>query len=412
MQRLLVTQIDKLMIASVCDDMTIQTVHVIEENSLLGSIYVGRVENIVSNIQAAFIEFSKGQRGYYSLKDNKKHIILNSENTDELHIGDTVLVQVSREGIRTKEPTLTGKLSLTGIYCVVLLNTQSEASSVFVSKKITDKERCRHLKALVETLLAENGDDNLPAVDIIIRTNAENVPDDAVIAEAAKMTGEMYNIMKRAGTRTAFTRMYIPTSGYLEDVQNINFECLDKIITDIPEVYDNILGYLEENEPAMAGKLELYSDSLISLAKLYSVEGQLNDALRKKVWLRSGGYLVIENTEALTVIDVNTGKCTGGRCAKGNMYLKINLEAAEEIGKQLALRNLSGIIIVDFIDMESKEDRKKLLDFLSYELAFDVVPTEVVDMTRLGLVEITRKKIRKPLHEAIAGIYGAAADNI
>ena len=177
---------------------------------------------------------------------------------------------------------------------------------------------------------------------------------------------------------------------------------LEKIITDIPEVYDSVRRYLGENEPGEAAKLEFYDDMQLPLNKLYSVESQISTALNKRVWLPSGGYLVIEPTEALTVIDVNSGKFTGNRKLKDNTYLKINMEAAVEIGRQLMLRNLSGIIVVDFINLNTFEEKKELMSYLADILKADTVPTSVVDMTRLGLVEITRKKIRKPLHEVIA----------
>ena len=212
----------------------------------------------------------------------------------------------------------------------------------------------------------------------------------------------MCDILKDAVTRKGLTRMYSPEESCLEDVQNMRATNLEKIITDIPEVYDSVRRYLGENEPGEAAKLEFYDDMQLPLNKLYSVESQISTALNKRVWLPSGGYLVIEPTEALTVIDVNSGKFTGNRKLKDNTYLKINREAAVEIGRQLMLRNLSGIIVVDFINLNTFEEKKELMSYLADILKADTVPTSVVDMTRLGLVEITRKKIRKPLHEVIA----------
>ena len=147
-------------------------------------------------------------------------------------------------------------------------------------------------------------------------------------------------------------------------------------------------------------KLSLYTDENLPLMKLYRLESVLKSASDRRVWMKSGGYLVIEPTEALTVIDVNTGKYTGKK-TPAETILKINLEAAHEVARQLSLRNLSGIIIVDFIDMESKEDQETLMRTLGEELSRDPVKTILVDMTRLGLVEITRKKVRRPLHEIL-----------
>lgn len=169
-----------------------------------------------------------------------------------------------------------------------------------------------------------------------------------------------------------------------------------EIITDQESLYGQIKDYCDKNRIEVA--LRLYRDDSLSLSKLYSVESRLSMALDSRVWLKSGGYLVIEPTEALTVIDVNSGKYDADREAR-DTYLRINLEAAKEVALQLRLRNLSGIIIVDFINMQSWEDRKTLLDYLKGLTAQDRIQTKVIDMTPLGLVEITRKKIAKPLKE-------------
>ena len=169
-----------------------------------------------------------------------------------------------------------------------------------------------------------------------------------------------------------------------------------EIITDQESLYEQIKDYCHKN--GIDIPLRLYRDDLLSLSKLYSIESRLSIALESRVWLKSGGYLVIEPTEALTAIDVNSGKYDADREAR-ETYLRINLEAAKEVALQLRLRNLSGIIIVDFINMQSWEDRKTLLDYLKRLTAQDRIQTKVIDMTPLGLVEITRKKIDKPLKE-------------
>ena len=174
-------------------------------------------------------------------------------------------------------------------------------------------------------------------------------------------------------------------------------------ITDCDKLYKQLYQYMEQSQPETLKLLKFYDDPLLPLDKLYSLEEAVEKALSPKVWLKSGGYLVIEYTEALTVIDVNTGKYDGKKTLPETI-MKINLEAAEEIGRQLRLRNLSGIIIVDFIDMSLEEDRNKLMKCLNEICARDQVKTTVVDITPLNLVEITRKKIRRPLHEQ-AGLH-------
>ena len=179
---------------------------------------------------------------------------------------------------------------------------------------------------------------------------------------------------------------------------------LSSIVTDDRGLYDQLKAYLKEEQPEDLEKLEFYDDSLLPLYKLYSLETVLDRALGKRVWLKSGGYLVIEPTEAMTVIDVNTGKYEG-RKKMADTIRKINNEAAFTIAAQLRLRNLSGIIMVDFIDMEQEEDKKALLDCLKQAVSTDPVRTVVVDMTPLGLVELTRKKVRKPLYEQAGQTY-------
>ena len=175
---------------------------------------------------------------------------------------------------------------------------------------------------------------------------------------------------------------------------------MEEIVTDDPEIFRRIREYLDVCQPEDREKVRLYEDPLLPLEKLYSLEKAVSEALQKKVWLRSGGYLVIEPTEAMTVIDVNSGKYTGRKNLRDTIR-KINLEAAEEIVFQLRLRNLSGIIIVDFIDMDSVQDQEELMALLTDRCRKDPIKTTVVDMTKLGLVEITRKKIRRPFREQV-----------
>ncbi len=183
-------------------------------------------------------------------------------------------------------------------------------------------------------------------------------------------------------------------------LQNVNQLWLTSILTDAPELFEKAREYLNAAQPEDLKKLSLYEDPGITLSSLYRLEHHLKEALQEKVWMKSGGYLVIQPTEALTVIDVNSGKSISKKQVQEH-YLKINLEAAEEIARQLRLRNLSGIIIVDFIDMKSDESRELLMQALSRAVSADPVPVRVVDMTKLNLVELTRKKVRKSLAEQV-----------
>ena len=204
------------------------------------------------------------------------------------------------------------------------------------------------------------------------------------------------SVMAQAEYRTCFTCMERMPEPYLKRLLDLYESEVDQILTDDRELYREIKTYLSANQEEDLKKLSFYEDELLPMKKLYSLEHQLDQAMEEKVWLKSGGYLVIQPTEALTVIDVNTGKYEGGK-QKESAFLKINLGAALEIARQIRLRNLSGIIIVDFINMKSQESNKMLLDVLAAELKKDPVQTVLVDMTKLSLVEITRKKKEKPL---------------
>lgn len=368
-----------------------------EEASILGNIYIGRVEKVVTSINAAFIEFAPGLKGYYSLEENREHVFLNKKNTDKVCQGDLLLVQVERDAVKTKAPILTAKFNLSGKYVVLT----KDATGINFSGKITDKKQKKLIKETLSPFISKE-------YGLIARTNCEGLFEeemdeikfmqDALIFETKSLIAQYQMLLSKAPTRTAFTIMYQNRPGYLDSVLNARTEELKEIITDDSKIYQEILAL---NDADILSKLRFYEDELLSLHKLYSVETQLKDALKERIWLKSGGYLVIQPTEALTVIDVNTGKFVASKSNREAGFLKVNKEAALEIAKQLRLRNYSGIIIVDFIDMKEAGYNQELLTVLNTAIANDPVKTTVVDITKLGLVEITRKKIKKPLNEQV-----------
>ena len=208
----------------------------------------------------------------------------------------------------------------------------------------------------------------------------------------------LIGLLDRAKTRTCFSRLMESDPGILAGFSHVRWESLAEIVTDIPKVWDRIRAYLLEKEPDILSCLRFYEDGQFPLTKLYSLEQVMDRALSQKVWLKSGGSLIIQPTEALTVIDVNTGRSVSGN---QEQYLKLNLEAAKEAARQIRLRNLSGIILIDFINLSGQEDRELLLHTMRELTAADPVKTEVIDLTKLDLMEITRKKGRPPLYEAI-----------
>lgn len=230
----------------------------------------------------------------------------------------------------------------------------------------------------------------------LLRTNAKDASQERIRSDALRLAMQYKALISQAGYRTCFSCLMRTPPQYLVRLQNLYSDDAKRIITDDQTLFDEIYAYLSQHQKEDTGKLELYHDRLLPMQKLYSLEKQLALAFSEKVWLKSGGYLVIQTTEALTSIDVNTGKYDGGKNQEAS-FLKINREAAIEIAHQLRLRNLSGIIIVDFINMKQKESVRELLTLLDGELKKDPVPTKLIDMTKLSLVEITRMKREKPL---------------
>ncbi len=371
--------------ANKCSDL-----HVCDEESLVGNIYVGRVENVVKNLQCAFVEIQKGIKCYYSLTENHKHIFLNPKNNDAVHIGDLLLVQVQTEPAKTKPATATGKISLTGEYVVV----STDVTGISISGKTKKNPHCIELKEILQEQCSDD-------YGMILRTNSAAATKEEVCAEVEILTKQMQTILAQARTRKAFSCMYQAPGEYVRIAEGIylseNQEA--EIVTDDAAIYEELCNRIFSEQI----HIRYYEDSLLPLYKLYSLETELERALSKKVWLKSGGYLVIEQTEALSVIDVNSGKQVGKKGneeARRKSIYKTNEEAAYELARQIRLRNLSGMILVDFINMPEKEMEAELLVTLRRIVKEDSVLTTVVDITKLGLVEMTRKKSGKTLAEA------------
>lgn len=213
---------------------------------------------------------------------------------------------------------------------------------------------------------------------------------------------ELNSLLERASHLSDFSVLVDKTWNFLEDYFNHESMLPERVVTDLKEEYDEISSFIRENIPAFHGKTELYQDNLVSLPVLYSLESKISEALETKVWLKSGGYLCIEPTEAMTVIDVNSGKYEKKK-DEDTAILEQNLEAAKEVARQITLRNLSGIIIVDFINMKNAQDRIKLIEYMQNCLNEDTNPGFVIDITKLNLMEITRKKMNKTLNEQFFG---------
>ena len=386
----IITHIDGRLVSAEYDNNICVGLDILSPAGVMGNIYAGRVENVVKNINCAFVEIEKGVKCYFPLEaDNNRHIFFNNKNNDKLNQGDSVLVQVIKEAVKTKPPTVTTKVSLTGKYVVL----SSDIRGVNISSKTKKDEMCKKVQSLLLESL------NTEKFGFIVRTNCKDVNEsdfEDILKEAHDMSKKFENILQRATYEKAPVCLYKEKPLYVNHILGFPNDYIDEIITDDDNIYDTICAYLPENERM---KVRLYKDEMLELYKLYDIKKQLEQASAQKVWLKCGGYIIIEQTEALTSIDVNSGKCL----KKNSHFPEINREAAREAVRQIRLRNISGIIIIDFINMKSAEEKKELLAYLQLELKKDPNPGNVIGMTKLQLVEITRKKIRKTLEESLHG---------
>lgn len=391
MKQFVFTEWNKKKLGILFEDGKAMEIRCYEDGSILGNVYQARVSNLSPNINAAFVDIKKGESCYLSMDDY---------HGEKLKVGDLVTVQVVRDKIKTKRYAVTTDISLQGDYAVTTL-----FAPVGVSSKIADNARKKDLKTLMQRLLAAEEDaqfylaegnvaetERIKKLDIggIIRTQAEHAEDAAIEREIESQTRQLYSIMKKAEYATQYTCLYHTEVEYIKDIRRMHALQDVEIVTDISEVTEAI------------PEIPLYTDEY-SLTLRYSLTSLLEKTLSKRAYLKSGAYLVIEPTEAMTVIDVNSGKSIKGKNAE-EQFLKINLEAAKEIARQLRLRNISGIVMIDFINMKEEVHNQELMKRLAEYVRIDPVRTTVVDMTRLGLVELTRQKGKRALHEVFSEI--------
>ena len=363
-----------------------------QEKSILGNIYTGQVENIASNIQAAFVQIEPGKRCYYSLAEAQRAVFsAGRKGNGPLRPGDELLVQVSRDAMKGKLPALTSNLNFTGRYLVLTTGDKKFG----LSSKLALEDRHRLSGWLKEE--AERPDKEF---GIIVRTNAADASKEEILKELEWLKGRYHKAVVQGRNRTCFSLVLETEPFYVAAVRDAYGRDLDEIITDVPEIGEMIRGYLEEISPELKEKLRFYQDKLLPLYKLYRVETALDAIQNEKVWLNSGGFLVIQQTDAFVSIDVNSGKYTGKKKME-ETFRKINLEAAAEIGRQLRLRNLSGIILIDFINMENPDHRDELFHVLQKLLRKDPIKSRAIDIIPLHILEMTRKKVRRPVIEDI-----------
>lgn len=356
----------------------------------VGNIYIGRVQNISQNIGAAFIDLGGGYLTFLPLAEAPCACLTNRVPDGRLKPGDELLVQIAREPMKTKLAGVTTKLSLAGQYVVVGMDPKENGGVVHISSKLGAgaQNRFRQMEALTEAA---------GRFFLIVRTNAGTLKEEAPLLEEARTLADtLKHILEIAPYRTCYSCLYEGRPDSVSFVENAYRTEYEEVVTDLPDVYHTL------SEPCLRDgiALRLYEDALLPLYKLYSVEQRLRELSEKKVWLKSGGYLVIEPTEALISIDVNTGKYEAGKDREETFY-RINREAAEMIALHLRARNLSGMILVDFINLKSREREAALLEYMRSLLKKDPVPARALDMTALGLMELTRKKVAPSLAEQL-----------
>lgn len=340
------------------------------DNSLIGNIYCGYVKDVVKNIDAAFVEFGDNLKGFLSLKNIEK----------KPKSGGKILVQVAGDKIKTKDYALTLKLNLSSDNLVMVVG----GSGINISRKITDNDTRNRLKSSLSSL--DTGE-----YGFILRTSGADCSMEDILAQADLLKKQYEDILRKFNFSTSKALLFENNK-----IVNACNEFINKYSGEIKTDNENVYKFLTNSRISAT----YFTDTSISLCNKYALGNHLKNALSKKVWLKSGAYLVIEVTEALTVIDVNTGKAEFHN-NKEKTFEKINLEAALEISKQLRIRNISGIIIVDFINMSKKESCQNLEDILKSYVDCDYVKCNIWGMTHLGLMEISRQKKEKPLKEIV-----------
>jgi len=352
---------------------------------IVGNIYKGRVENVLPGMGAAFVDLGLEKNGFLYVED-----ALNPEQDKNIPIdkvlkkNQEIVVQVVKEPMGTKGCRITTNITLPGRYLVLM----PTVSYIGISRRIESEEERQRLKSVAESIKPEN-------MGIIIRTVAENHSEEELKQDLNFLLNLWTKIQRKSQYSPPLTVIYRDLDLVYRTIRDFFTNEVGRFILDSPEKYQEVEEFLESFSPQMKEKLELYQGKE-DIFRTFGVDGEIQKALRRKVWLKSGGYLIFDQTEALTVIDVNTGKYVGSN-SFAQTILKTNLEAAKEIVHQLRLRSIGGIILIDFIDMDNHQHREEVIRFLEEEVKKDRTKTTVLGLTKLGLVEMTRKKDRPTL---------------
>jgi ribonuclease G len=360
------------------------------QGSLVGNIYKGRVENVLAGMEAAFVDIGLERNGFLYVDDVTRPELKSKGSkriTELLQGGKEVLVQVVRDAMGSKGPRLTTQVGIAGRYSVYLPG----ASSSGVSRRLDDAERERLRKVCKELVDARGG--------LIIRTAAEGAGAEAVSRDLRFLQKVWGRIERQAAECRAPALVYAEADLALRSARDVLGAEFGAVVVDDRTVYRRLVNYLRAVAPELAGRVQLYEGSG-PLFERYGLESQIKKALSRRVELPAGGYIVIDHTEAMTVIDVNTGRYVGRRLLEETI-VRTNVEACREIVRQLRLRDIGGIIVIDFIDMSVRTNQEAVLKALEAELQQDRTKTYVVEISPLGLVEMTRQNASKGLLEVV-----------
>ena len=361
--------------------------------SYVGNVYLGKVQNVLPSMEAAFVDVGKGRNAVlYAGEVNFDVSGLEGQSKrieSALKAGQSVIVQVTKDPVGHKGARLTSQVSLPGRYLVYVPG----ASMTGISRKLPDTERNR-LKQILKKVMPENA-------GVIVRTAAEGAAEEELARDVTRLAAQWEAIEKKAKTASAPALLYGEPDLTIRVIRDVFNEDFGKLVVSGEEAWDVVDEYVKYVAPHLAERLTRWQGDRDAFAE-YRIDEQLAKALERKVWLPSGGSLVIDKTEAMTVVDVNTGKFTGQGGNLEETVTRNNLEAAEEIVRQLRLRDVGGIVVIDFIDMVLESNRELVLRRLLECLARDRTKHQVAEVTSLGLVQMTRKRVGAGLLEAFS----------
>lgn len=353
-----------------------------KKRRLEGNIYIGRVGEIIDGMQAAFIDFGGCKKGFIHLKDampqideKKAKLDMSTDIKKVLKINQKILVQVKKDSDNKKGARVSTHISLPGKFVVIMPNVDF----ITISQKIDDNKKKEELMKFIKETLPEG-------FGAIVRTSAENVPNDYIKEDIKKLLAKWNKIEKEYNNSSNEPKLICESENVVEKMLiDLSPNKIDKITTNSKKEYENLKKSDFNNQ-------NIVFEDKQDLIQEYAITGQLEKLENRKIWLNCGGFITIDKTEALTAIDVNTGKFTGNKDLESTIF-KVNKEATVEIAKQLRLRDIGGIIIVDYIDMRDKENKEKIQNLLKEELKADRAKTQVEGFTKLNLMELTRKHI-------------------